>query len=96
MILINTPSFISTSADTQTPMKLDQLVVNYSTALGQKDGVPQGYINSYLCTVENSFVHSIPQIEIEVFTGNILSDLHNIYITYLTALNPKLKFTSTL
>lgn len=96
MILANTPSFIATTGTTQTPTKVDKLIVNYSTMLGQKEGQPQGYINSYLCTEDNVFVYSMEPVEMEFFTDNILKDLHKIYTTYLNALNPKITFTSTL
>jgi hypothetical protein len=96
MILVNTPSFIATTLETQTPMKLDKLVVNYSTMLGEKDGAPQGYINSYIGTDANTFVYSLPAIEMETLAGDILKELHGIYIAHLSWLNPSLTFTSTL
>jgi hypothetical protein len=96
MILIDTPSFIATSADTQTPFKTDKLVVNYSTALGEKAGAPQGYINSYLTNLDSSWVLAFPQQEIELFTGDILKELHASCIAFLSAINPDLTFTSTL
>jgi hypothetical protein len=96
MILIDTPSFIATTAETQTPMKLDKLVVNYSTMLGQKDGAPQGYINSYICKEDSQYIFSLEPIEIETLAGDILKELHGIYIAHLSWLNPSLTFTSTL
>lgn len=96
MILIDTPSFIATTTETQTPVKLNKIIVNYSTMLGQKDGNPQGYINSYIGTLNNEYLYSLGQVEIEQFGGNILSELHGMYIAHLSGLNPTLNFTSTL
>ena len=96
MILINIPSFIATTLETQTPMKLDKLVVNYSTMLGEKDGAPQGYINSYIGTEEKVFVFALPAMEIETLSGDILKQLHTLYVDHLSELNPSLTFTSTL
>jgi hypothetical protein len=96
MILVNTPSFIATTLETQTPMKVEKIVVNYSTVLGEKDGNPQGYINSYIGTLNNEYIYSLGQIEIESLTGDILKELHGLYIVHLSPLNPTLTFTSTL
>lgn len=96
MILVNKPSFIATTLETQTPMKLEKLVVNYNTVLGEKEGNPQGYVVSYICTESGSYLYGLPQIEMEVFTDNILEELHGMYIFHLQGLNPELVFTSTL
>lgn len=96
MILVNTPSFIATTLETQTPTKLEKLVVNYSTRLGVKEDRPQGYVDSYICTTESNFIYALPAIEIEVFTSDILMELHGMYIFHLSNLNPSLTFTSTL
>lgn len=96
MILVNTPSFIATTTETQTPMKVETIVVNYSTILGEKNGNPQGYINSYIGTLESAYICSLGEIEIDSFTGDILRELHAMYVTHLSALNPTLTFTSTL
>ena len=96
MILVNTSSFIATTTETQTPMKVDKMVVNYSTRLGVKEGNPQGYVDSYISTVEGGLLYSLPAIEMEVFTDNILRELHGMYIIHLSGLNPSLVFTSTL
>jgi hypothetical protein len=96
MILVNTPSFIATTLETQTSTKLDKLVVNYSTRLGVKGDRPQGYVDSYICTTDAGFIYSLPAIEMEVFTSDILVELHGMYIFHLSNLNPSLTFTSTL
>lgn len=96
MILVNTPSFLATTIETQTPIKIEKLVVNYSTRLGSKDGNPQGYIDSYVSTETNQFVYNLPQIELESLSGNILAELHDLYILHFSELNPSLTFTSTL
>lgn len=96
MILVNTPSFIATTTETQTPMKVEKIVVNYSTVLGEKDGNPQGYINSYIGTIDSLYLFSLGQMEIEQFGGNILSELHAMYAAHLSGLNLNLTFTSTL
>jgi hypothetical protein len=96
MILVNTPSFIATTTEAQTPMKVEKIVVNYSTVLGEKNGNPQGYINSYIGTPESAYIYSLGQLEMESFTDNILKELHGLYIVHLSQLNPTLNFTSTL
>jgi hypothetical protein len=96
MILVNTPSFLATTTETQTPVKIEKLVVNYSTRLGSKDDMPQGYIDSYVSTETSQFVYNLPQIEMESLSGNILAELHDLYILHFSALNPSLTFTSTL
>lgn len=96
MILVNTPSFLATTSETQTSIKIEKLVVNYSTRLGSKDGNPQGYIDSYVSTESGQFVYASGEIEMEMLVGNILAELHDLYILHFSALNPSLTFTSTL
>lgn len=96
MILVNSSSFIATTTETQTPFKVNEMVVNYSTVLGVKEGNPQGYIESYIATTDGGLLYALPAIEMEVFTDNILKELHGMYIIHLSGLNPSLVFTSTL
>lgn len=96
MILIDTPSFLATTLEAQTPMKVDKIIVNYSTRLGLKDNAPQGYVDSYIGTTEGAVIYSLEPIEMEVFTSDILVELHGMYIFHLSNLNPSLTFTSTL
>jgi hypothetical protein len=99
MIQLNTPSFIFTSEDTQTSTKVSLLTVNYSAYLGTKtiDDVttPQGYIQSFVYNETMNAILSDTQ-EDTYFTGNILNELTEQYITKLTLLNPSITFTSTL
>jgi hypothetical protein len=99
MIKLNTPSFIATSAETQTSTKVETLVVNYSSYLGTKeiDGltVLQGYIQSFLYNEKmNSIMEDVH--EDTYFNGNILAELTDIYITKLELLNPNIIFANTL
>jgi hypothetical protein len=99
MIKLNKASFIATSLDTQTSTKVSELIVNYNAYLGSKEvegiNVPQGYIQSFVYTeTMNSILTNIQ--EDTDFTGNILNDLTNQYITILQTLNPKIIFTNTL
>jgi hypothetical protein len=96
MILVNIPSFLATTEETQTPIKVEKIVVNYSTRLGVKNDAPQGYIDSYIGTESNSFLYNLPPIEMEDLVGDILAELHDLYILHLSVLNPSLTFTSTL
>jgi hypothetical protein len=99
MIKLNTPSFIFTSEETQTSTKVELLVVNYNAYLGTKlvddVSVPQGYIQSF---VYNETMNSIltDTQEDTYFTGNILNELTEQYITKLSLLNPSITFTNTL
>lgn len=99
MIKLNTPSFIATSAETQTSSKVSELSVVYSCILGSKQvdevSVPQGYIQSY---VMNETMNSImnDNQESEEFTANILVELTDMYIAKLQILNPTIIFTNTL
>jgi hypothetical protein len=99
MIKLNTPSFVFTSEDTQTSTKVELLIVNYNAYLGTKtiDDVttPQGYIQSFVYNETMNAILSDTQ-EDTFFTGNILNELTEQYITKLTLLNPSITFTSTL
>jgi len=99
MIKLNTPSFIYTSETTQTSSKVELLTVNYTNYLGSKIvddiNVPQGYIQSFVYNETGNSILSDLQ-EAEAFTGNILNDLTNQYITILQNLNPSITFTNTL
>ena len=99
MIKIEPASFIATSEETQTSTKVSQLIVNYNAFLGTKwidgENIPQGYIQSF---VYNETMNSIlnDTAEDTNFSGNILSDLTDMYIAKLQLLNPTITFTSTL
>jgi hypothetical protein len=99
MIKVTEPGFIATSAETQTSTKVGLLTVNYNSFLGSKlvEGVntPQGYIQSYLYTETMNSIMSDVQEDTE-FTGNILSELTDMYISKLQILNPNTTFVSTL
>jgi hypothetical protein len=99
MIKIETPSFIFTSENTQTSTKVDLLTVNYNAFLGSKlvdeQNVPQGYIQSFVYNETMNSIMSDIQ-EDTIFSGNILNELTEQYITKLTLLNPNVTFTSTL
>ena len=99
MIKVTEPSFIATSAETQTSTKVSLLTVNYNAFLGSKEvdgeNVPQGYIQSFVYTeTMNSIMNDVQ--EDTLFIGNILADLHDMYISKLQILNPSITFTSTL
>jgi hypothetical protein len=99
MIKLNQASFIYTSEDTQTSTKVNELVVNYTNYLGTKeiDGIstPQGYIQSFVYNeTMNSIMNDVQ--EDTLFSGNILADLHDMYISKLQILNPNVTFVSTL
>lgn len=99
MIKIEPASFIATSNETQTSTKVSQLIVNYNAFLGTKlidgENVPQGYIQSFVYTeTMNSILNDTS--EDTNFSGNILSDLTDMYIAKLQLLNPNVTFTSTL
>lgn len=99
MIKIEPASFIATSEETQTSTKVSELIVNYNAFLGSKlvegENVPQGYIQSF---VYNETMNSIlnDTSEDTNFSGNILSELTDMYIAKLQLLNPNITFTSTL
>jgi hypothetical protein len=99
MIKITEPCFIATSAETQTSTKVGLLTVNYNSFLGSKlvdeENVPQGYIQSYLYTETMNSIMNDVQEDTE-FTGNILAELTDMYISKLQILNPSITFTSTL
>ena len=99
MIKIEPASFIATSVETQTSTKVSELIVNYNAFLGTKlvdgENIPQGYIQSFVYTeTMNSILNDTA--EDTNFSGNILSELTNMYIGKLELLNPELTFTSTL
>jgi len=99
MIKIEPISFIATSEETQTSTKVGLLTVNYNSFLGTKlvdgENIPQGYIQSF---VYNETMNSILNgtSEDTNFSGNILSELTDMYIAKLQLLNPNITFTSTL
>jgi hypothetical protein len=99
MIKIEPASFIATSEETQTSTKISELIVNYNAFLGSKlvdgENIPQGYIQSF---VYNETMNSIlnDTSEDTNFSGNILSELTDMYIAKLQLLNPNITFTSTL
>lgn len=99
MIKLNTPSFLSTSEETQTSSKVAELVVNYNAYLGSKMvdevSVPQGYIQSFVYNETGNSIMSDLQ-EDTTFGGNILYQLTEDYITKLTLLNPSVTFVNTL
>jgi hypothetical protein len=99
MIKVNKPSFLATSEETQTGTKVELLTINYNSFLGSKlvngENVPQGYIQSYLYTeTMNSIMNDCS--EDTSFEGNILSELHDMYIKKLELLNPSLTFEKTI
>tara|TARA_R110000868_G_scaffold278187_5_gene538053 strand:+ start:696 stop:995 length:300 start_codon:yes stop_codon:yes gene_type:complete len=99
MIKVNKASFIATSAETQTSTKVSLLTVNYNAFLGTKEiegvSTPQGYIQSFVYTeTMNSIMNDVQ--EDTSFTGNILAELTDMYISKLQILNPSITFTSTL
>jgi hypothetical protein len=99
MIKIEPASFIATSVETQTSTKVSELIVNYNAFLGSKlvegENVPQGYIQSF---VYNETMNSIlnDTSEDTNFSGNILSELTDMYIAKLQILNPSITFVNTL
>jgi hypothetical protein len=99
MIKVTEPSFIATSAETQTSTKVGLLTVNYNAFLGSKIvneiSVPQGYIQSFVYTeTMNSIINDVQ--EDTEFTGNILKELTDKYIAKLELLNPNITFVNTL
>ena len=99
MIKVNKASFIATSAETQTSTKVSLLTVNYNAFLGTKEiegvSTPQGYIQSFVYTeTMNSIMNDVQ--EDTSFTGNILAELTDMYISKLQILNPNVTFASTL
>ena len=94
MIKVTTPSFLFTSEETQTPTKVSELTIIYSNILTFVDELPIGIIQSY-CINEGNSILSASQPDTE-FTGNILMQLTEEYITKLTLLNPKVTFVNTL
>jgi hypothetical protein len=99
MIKLNQASFIATSAETQTSTKVQKLTVNYNAFLGSKlvdgENVPQGYIQSFVYNeTTNSIMNDVQ--EDTLFTGNILAELTDMYISKLQILNPNTTFVSTL
>jgi hypothetical protein len=99
MIKLDKLSFVATSNETQTSTKVQLLTVNYNAYLGSKeiDGkqVPQGFIQSFVYNETMNSIMSDTQEDTD-FSGNILADLHDMYIAKLQLLNPTINFTSTL
>lgn len=99
MIKTNKLSFLYTSEDTQTSIKIDELIVNYTNYLGTKTVdnvvVKQGYIQSFVYDQTMNSILENTQ-ENTSFTGNILNELTNQYIAILQVLNPSITFTNTL
>ena len=99
MIKLNKASFIATSEETQTSTKVELLTVNYTNYLGSKtvDGISttQGYIQSFVYTETMNSIMNDVQEDTE-FSGNILAELTDMYISKLQMLNPSITFTSTL
>jgi|GEM_PF-4292115 len=99
MIKLDKASFIYTSAETQTSTKVEKLTVNYNNFLGTKEvegvNAPQGYIQSFVYNETMNSIMSNTQ-EDTLFTGNILTELTDMYISKLQILNPNITFTSTL
>jgi hypothetical protein len=99
MIKVEPASFIATSSETQTSTKVGLLTVNYNSFLGSKlvdgENVNQGYIQSFVYTeTMNSIMNDVQ--EDTSFTGNILAELTDMYISKLQILNPNVTFASTL
>jgi hypothetical protein len=99
MIKVTEPCFIATSAETQTSTKVGLLTVNYNSFLGSKlvdgENVNQGYIQSFVYTETMNSIMNDVQEDTE-FTGNILAELTDMYISKLQILNPNVTFASTL
>jgi len=99
MIKLDKASFIATSAETQTSTKVEKLTVNYNSFLGTKlvdgENVPQGYIQSFVYTETMNSIMNDVQEDTE-FSGNILAELTDMYISKLQILNPNVTFVSTL
>jgi hypothetical protein len=100
MITINngTPCFLVTGEDTMTSNKTALLIVNYNTFLSTKEGLPQGYIQSFLYNeTMNSIMSNIQEDTAAKFVGkDILKVLTNDYVATLKALNPSVTIVSTL
>jgi hypothetical protein len=94
MIKVTTPSFLFTSEETQTPTKVSELTIIYSNILTFVDELPVGIIQSY-CMNEGNSILSDSQPNTD-FTGDILYQLTEDYITKLTLLNPNTTFVNTL
>lgn len=96
MIKINTPSFIATSTETQTSTKVGMLIINYNSFFKSSlvDG-NKGYIQSFVYNETMNSIMSDIQEDTE-FSGNILTELTDMYIAKLEMLNPSITFTSTL
>jgi hypothetical protein len=99
MIKLDKASFIATSEETQTSTKVGLLTVNYNSFLGTKlvdgENVSQGYIQSFVYTETMNSIMNDVQEDTE-FTGNILAELTDMYISKLQILNPNTTFVSTL
>lgn len=102
MIKTNTPVFLTVSEERQTPNKVQNLVVNFQSALVQEqvDGqlVNQGKIGSWVYDEQGTNIMGVQKIQnIEHFDGkDILATLTEEYIAELQVLNPTVTFTDTL
>jgi len=93
----NGAAFLATSSDTQTGHKIELMAVTYQAYLGDKEGTPQGYINSWVTDESaNNVFGSMKTQEDTEFSGNILFQLTEAYIADLKVLNPTLTFENTL
>jgi hypothetical protein len=95
--LKNGAAFLATSAETQTSHKVELMAVTYQAYLGDKEGTPQGYVNSWITDENNNNVFGTVKTQEDTeFSGNILSELTEAYIAELEVLNPTLTFENTL
>lgn len=96
MITLDKPSFIFTSEETQTNKKVSQLSINVEQYLAEKESKPQGYIMAKINCDFGPLQELTLNVEDTNFKGkDVLSELHKIYITELSALNKKITFTDT-
>jgi hypothetical protein len=95
--LKNGAAFLATSAETQTSHKVELMAVTYQAYLGDKEGTPQGYVNSWITDENNNNIFGTVKTQEDTeFSGNILSELTEAYIAELEVLNPTLTFENTL
>ena len=93
----NGAAFLATSSDTQTSHKVELMAATYQSYLGDKEGTPQGYVNSWVTDESNNNVFgSMKTQEDTEFVGNILNELTNQYIADLQVLNTNVTFENTL
>ena len=98
MIKITTgATFLATGAETQTSNKVELMAVTYQAYLGDKEGTPQGYVNSWVTDESNNNIFGTVKTQEDTeFVGDILFELTNQYIAELEVLNPTLTFENTL